>query len=57
MRSGKLFEKIGGRMPTLMPGGAFMVEATKLIYPPKGKVSRKPVRRVIGVLEGAPKPV
>ena len=52
MRSGKLFEKIGRHVPTMMAGGAFMVEVTKLVYPPKGKVSRVPKRRSIRVLEG-----
>jgi SAM-dependent methyltransferase len=57
MKSGALFEKIGRHVPTMMAGGAFMVEVSKLVYPPKGKVERKPVRRRIGVLEGAAKPV
>lgn len=56
MRSGKLFDKLGRKMPTLMPGGALMVEATKLIYPPKGRVSRATSRRTIRMLEGTAKP-
>ncbi|MCX8227929.1 MAG: hypothetical protein OTI35_17820 [Sulfitobacter sp.] len=52
MRSGKLFEKVGRHMPTMMAGGAFMVEVTKLVYPPKGKVERKAARRSIRMLEG-----
>ena len=53
MKSGAAFEKIGRRLPTIMAGGAFMVEATKLVYPPKGKteVRRKPA--VTGVLKPA----
>jgi len=51
-RAGPLFEKVGRHMPTIMAGGAFMVEVTKLVYPPKGKVARTPARRSIRVLEG-----
>ena len=60
-RSGKLFEKVGRHMPTMKAGGVFMVEVTKLVYPPKGKVTRTPARRSGGVLEGTgagvPRPV
>lgn len=57
MKAGSAFEKFGRHMPTMMAGGAFMVEATKLVYPPKGKVH--PVRRsaAVGVLKAAAKPV
>ncbi|MEQ6248854.1 methyltransferase domain-containing protein [Sulfitobacter sp. HNIBRBA3233] len=57
MKSAALFERVGRHMPTILAGGAFMVEATKLVYPPKGKIERKRVRRPVGALEGAPKPV
>ncbi|WP_298839275.1 hypothetical protein [uncultured Roseobacter sp.] len=53
MKSGAAFENIGRRMPTMMAGGAFMVEATKLVYPPKGKVSRAPRASAVGVLKPA----
>jgi len=43
-------------VPAILAGGAFMVEATKLVYPPKGKVERKRARRAIGVLEGIAEP-
>lgn len=57
MKSGGLFERVGRHMPTIMAGGAFMVEASKLVYPPKGRVSRKRVRAPIGVMEPNAKPV
>lgn len=57
MKSGPAFEKIGRRMPTMMAGGAFMVEATKLVYPPKGKTETKRVKRSVGVLSPTAKPV
>ena len=38
MKSAAMFEKVGRTMPGMIAGGAFMVEASKLIYPPKGKV-------------------
>ncbi|WP_375228889.1 hypothetical protein [Roseobacter sp. S98] len=53
MKSGPAFENIGRRMPTMMAGGAFMVEATKLVYPPKGRVSRAPRASAVGVLKPA----
>ena len=57
MKSGAAFEKVGRRMPTMMAGGAFMVEATKLVYPPKGKTEAKRVKRTVGVLNPTAKPV
>ena len=56
MKSAPLFEQVGRYMPAMMAGGAFMVEVTKLVYPPKGKVQRTPARRAIGVLEGMTEP-
>jgi SAM-dependent methyltransferase len=57
MKSGGLFERVGRNVPTIMAGGAFMVEATKLVYPPKGQVARKRARAPIGVLEPSAGPV
>ncbi len=57
MKSGSLFERVGRKMPSIIAGGAFMVEATKLVYPPKGRVERKRVRQTIGVMKPQPKPV
>lgn len=54
MKSGAVFERIGEHMPTMIAGGAVMVEASKLVYPPKGKTVR--TRRAIHVLEGLGKP-
>ncbi len=57
MKSGPAFERFGRRMPSVLAGGAFMVEATKLIYPPKGKIARtrRPAR--VGVLGPTVKPI
>ncbi|MEP4196708.1 MAG: methyltransferase domain-containing protein [Aliishimia sp.] len=52
MKSARLFERVGRVMPAMIAGGAFVVEATKLVYPPKGKVKRskaKPVRVPQGI--------
>ncbi|WP_300036747.1 class I SAM-dependent methyltransferase [uncultured Roseobacter sp.] len=57
MKSGAAFENIGRRMPTMMAGGAFMVEATKLVYPPKGKVEKSRRPSAVGVMKPAAKPV
>jgi SAM-dependent methyltransferase len=57
MKSAAAFENIGRRVPTMIAGGAFMVEATKLVYPPKGKVRPAKLRRSVGVLEPTAKPI
>jgi SAM-dependent methyltransferase len=54
MKSAALFERVGRYIPTMVAGGAFMVEATKLVYPPKGKT--KAVRKRISVLDGLKEP-
>lgn len=54
MKSAGVFETVGRYMPTIIAGGAFLVEATKLVYPPKGKVKRAAKR--ISVLEGVSQP-
>lgn len=52
MKSAALFERVGRYVPTMVAGGAFMVEATKLVYPPKGqaKLARKRIS-VLGALK------
>lgn len=40
MKSANIFERVGRVMPAMIAGGAFVVEASKLVYPPKGRVSR-----------------
>lgn len=54
MKSAGLFEKVGRHMPTMMAGGAFMVEATKQVYPPKGRSQRN--RKRASVLDGLTEP-
>lgn len=55
LKSAPVFEKVGRAVPGVVAGGAFIVEASKLVYPPKGRVQR--YRPPIGVLEGVPRPV
>lgn len=57
MKSAVLLDRIGRHMPAVIAGGAFLVEASKRVYPPKGRMQRVPGRRGIPVLEGMPKPV
>ncbi len=57
MKAAPAFERIGRRMPTFLAGGAFMVEATKLVYPPKGKVQNARLPSSVGVLNPTAKPV
>ncbi|MEL6884456.1 MAG: hypothetical protein AAFP87_08105 [Pseudomonadota bacterium] len=56
MKSGAMFERIGRTMPGMIAGGAFMVEASKLVYPPKGKVVRSTAKRQ-KVPQGVPSPI
>ena len=51
-----MFEKVGRTMPGMVAGGAFMVEASKLVYPPKGKVQRSTAKRQ-KVPQGVPAPI
>ncbi|MFK7836436.1 MAG: methyltransferase domain-containing protein [Sulfitobacter sp.] len=55
MKSAGIFERVGRYMPAMLAGGAFMVEATKLVYPPKGTAVRE--RRRARMQVGVAKPV
>ncbi|MEM9578670.1 MAG: methyltransferase domain-containing protein [Pseudomonadota bacterium] len=57
MKSGPALERIGRGMPTFIASGAFMVEATKLVYPPKGKVLPQRSVQAVGVLNPSAKPI
>ncbi|MEX0281355.1 MAG: methyltransferase domain-containing protein [Arenibacterium sp.] len=55
LKAAPLFERIGARMPTMMAGGAFLVEASKRVQPPTGRVRRE--ERVTAGIPGLqPKP-
>ncbi|MBJ6372233.1 class I SAM-dependent methyltransferase [Sedimentitalea arenosa] len=56
LKSGSLFEKYGSRLPTVFPGGVFMVEALKRTHPPKGKIVKNLAKQPIKALEGLAKP-
>ncbi|MEQ3711213.1 MAG: hypothetical protein ABNH38_20790 [Tateyamaria sp.] len=56
MKSGAMFEKVGRTMPGMIAGGAFMVEASKLVYPPKGKVKPVQAKRQ-KIPQGVPAPI
>lgn len=56
MKSSKMFERVGRTMPGMIAGGAFMVEVSKLVYPPKGKIARG-AARVQKVSQGVAAPV
>ncbi|MEM6888412.1 MAG: methyltransferase domain-containing protein [Pseudomonadota bacterium] len=57
MKTGPAIERVGRQLPTFIVGGAFMVEATKLVYPPKGKVERSLRPAASPVLKPTVKPV
>ncbi len=54
MKSSGLFERVGRHVPTIFAGGAFMVEATKQVYPPKGRTEQQ--RKRVSVLDGLTEP-
>lgn len=54
LKTGPLMERLGARLPTLMPGGAFLVEASKRVQPTTGSAVRASIRNPIPVLQ--PKP-
>lgn len=55
MKSAGVFEGLGRALPGVIAGGAVLVEASKLVYPPKGTVSRARAR--LRVPQGIAKPV
>lgn len=57
MKSGRLFERIGHRIPTVLAGGVFMVEAGKQVQPPRGTVVKDMVKRPVKALDGLAEPV
>ncbi len=56
-KSGRLIEKIGRQMPAALAGGVFLVEASKRVHPPRGKVERKQARAPLSILDGMAEPV
>lgn len=54
LKAGPLFERVGSRIPTVIAGGAFLVEASKRVQPPSGAVRREKSRSRLPGL--APKP-
>lgn len=55
LKSFGFFERVGRSMPGVLAGGAVLVEASKRVYPPKGRVQRN--RAPVSILEGVPRPV
>jgi len=55
LKSGAALERFGRAVPSFVAGGVLIVEASKLVYPPKGTIQRN--RRALNVMEGIPKPI
>ncbi|MEX0280047.1 MAG: class I SAM-dependent methyltransferase [Arenibacterium sp.] len=55
LRAAPLFERIGRQMPTMIAGGAFLVEASKRVQPPQGRVRRE-IRATSAIPGLQPKP-
>ena len=53
-RAAPLLERFGARIPSLAPGGAYLVEASKRVQPPSGSAVRAKLRPALPVLQ--PKP-
>ncbi|WP_146344238.1 methyltransferase domain-containing protein [Phaeobacter marinintestinus] len=56
LKSGGILEGMGRRLPTVLAGGVFVVEASKRVLPPSGTVVKDRAKRPIEVLEGFAKP-
>lgn len=56
LKSGALFERVGARLPTILAGGVFLVEATKRVQPPQGTLVGKAAKRPAKALAGVAKP-
>lgn len=56
LKSGPFLEKYGNRLPTVFPGGVFMVEVSKRVQPTKGTPKKRIAKRPIIALEGLAKP-
>ena len=54
LKAAPLFERFGAWLPTMMAGGAFLVEASKRVQPPLGTPVREPRRSALPAL--TPKP-
>lgn len=56
LRSGGVMETIGRRLPTVLAGGVFLVEASKRVQPPRGTIARDRAKRPVKAIEGYAKP-
>lgn len=56
MKSGGLLERTGRKVPTVLAGGVFLVEASKRVQPPSGTIVKERKTRSIEALEGFAKP-
>lgn len=57
LKSGPLIEKTGTRLPTVLAGGVFIVEASKRVQPPSGTVIKDRKTLPAKALDGFLKPV
>jgi SAM-dependent methyltransferase len=55
LKSTSFMERMGRSMSGVVAGGVVMLEASKRVYPPKGKVKR--ARSPVSILDGLPRPV
>ncbi len=56
LKTGSLIEKYGGRFPRVLPGGVFMVEASKRVQPPAGTIIKEIAKQPIEALKGLAEP-
>lgn len=57
LRFGGLFETLGTRLPTVLAGGAILVEASKRVQPPSGTVVRNIEKKPVKVPQALAEPV
>ncbi len=57
LRAGRMFERAGRRLPTVLAGGVFLVEVRKQTYPQSGNRVKSTTPSRIRVLEGLSNPL
>ena len=57
LKSAPVFERMGRSLPTMIAGGAIMVEATKRVQPPRGTIAKREARQRIKALDGLAEPI
>lgn len=56
LKAGPLVEKAGTRLPTVLAGGAILIEASKRVQPPQGTIAKVVAKRRVKLPKGLAEP-